>query len=346
MRGMKALRLYGVKDLRLEETERPLPREGEVVLKVAAAGICATDLKAYNYGSRTKIPVTLGHEVAGIVVQAGRGREELLNSRITVNPNIFCGKCVYCLQGEHVLCHKRYALGIDADGGFAEYMLIPAAAFDVGCAQIVPDSLSMEEAALVEPLSDCLRGQLKLGLKPGDKLAIIGAGPIGLMHLLLARALGVSKVIMLEKSDVRARVAERIGADHVILLNGADVVKEVQKLTEGEGADAVVVAVGVPDAQKDALKIVRPGGAVNYFAGLPAGVAGVEIDTNAIHYKQIRLLGTSMSTPMEFKMALDLVASGRVNLKPLISMELPLQDGIRGFIEAQKFENLRILLKP
>lgn len=343
---MKALRLYGVKDLRLEEMERPLPGLGEVVLRVAAAGICATDLKAYNYGSRTKIPVTLGHEVAGEVVEAGKGREELLNRRVTLNPNIFCGKCVYCLQGEHVLCRKRYALGIDRDGGFAEYMLIPAAAFDVGCVQVVPDSLSMEEAALVEPLSDCLRGQLKLGIKPGDTLAIIGAGPIGLMHLLLARALGVSKVIMCEKSSVRARFAERLGADHVILLDGADVEREVKSQTEGEGADAVVVAVGVPDAQKDALKIVRPGGAVNYFAGLPAGVTGVEMDTNAIHYKQIRVLGTSMSTPIEFKKALDLASSGRVNLKPLISMGLPLQDGVKGFSEAQKVENLRIMLRP
>lgn len=343
---MKALRLHGVKDLRLEEVERPSPRDGEIVLKVAAAGICATDLKAYNFGSRTKIPVTLGHEVAGVVVEAGKGREELLNRSVTLNPNIFCGRCVYCLRGEQVLCRRRYALGIDIDGGFAEYVLVPAAAFDVGCVQPVPDSLSMEEAALVEPLSDCLRGQLKLEIKPGDTLAIIGAGPIGIMHLLLARALGVSKVIMIEKSEVRARFAESLGADHVILLDSVDVVKEVQALTEGEGVDAVVVAVGAPDAQRDALKIVRPGGAVNYFAGLPAGVTGVEIDTNAIHYKQVRVLGTSMSTPSEFRRALDLVSSGLLNLKRLISMSLPLQDGVRAFSEAQKVENLRIMLKP
>ncbi len=344
---MRALRLYGVKDLRLEEVDRPVPREGEVVLKVSAAGICATDLKAYNYGSRTKVPVTLGHEVAGVVVDAGKGREELLNKRITLNPNIFCGSCTYCLRGEHVLCPKRYAIGIDVDGGFAEYMVIPAAAFSVGCVKEIPDWLSMDEAALVEPLSDCLRGQLKLGLSAGDSLAIFGAGPIGLMHLLLAKTLGLSKIIMCEKSEVRARFAERLGADHVILLSdGVDISKEVQRLTYGEGVDAVVVAVGVPDAQRDALRIVRPGGAVNYFAGLPAGVKGVEIDTNIIHYKQIRVLGTSMSTPIEFKKALDMVASGRIDLKPLISMRLPLIEGVNGFNEAQKLENLRIILNP
>lgn len=344
---MKALRLHGVRDIRLEELEKPVPREGEVVLKVVAAGICATDIKAYNYGSRTKIPLTLGHEVAGIVVDAGKGREDLLNKRVTLNPNIFCGSCIYCLRGEHVLCRKRYAIGIDVDGGFAEYMVIPSAAFSVGCVHAVPEWLSLEEAALVEPFSDCLRGQLKLGLGPGDSLVVFGTGPIGLMHLLLARSLGVSKIIVCEKSEVRAKFAERFGADHVILLNDVTaVVEEVQKLTDGEGADAVVVAVGVPDAQIEALRVVRPGGAVNYFAGLPVGFKGVEIDTNLIHYKQIKILGTSMSTPAEFKKALDMVASGRVDLKPLITIRLPLMDGVAGFTEAQRPDNLRVVLKP
>lgn len=344
---MKALRLYGVKNLRLEDVEKPTPRDGDVVLRVAAAGICATDIKAYNFGSRTRLPVTLGHEVAGEVVEAGKNREELVHKRLTLNPNIFCGRCQYCLQGEHVLCRKRYALGIDVDGGFAEYMLVPEAAFSVGNVYEVPSWLSMEEAALVEPLSDCLRGQLKLGIKAGDSIAIIGSGPIGLMHLLLAKSLGLSRVIVCEKSEVRIKFAEQLGADNVILLDGrVDFLAEIQKLTEGEGVDAVVVAVGVPEAQKDALKIVRPGGAVNYFAGLPAGIQSVEIDTNLIHYKQIRVLGTSMSTPLEFKRALDLVSSGRVNLKPLITKLVPLQEGLSGFSEAQKVENLRVMIKP
>lgn len=344
---MKALRLYGIKDLRLEEVERPIPREGEAVLRVSAAGICATDLKAYNYGSRTKVPVTLGHEIAGIIVDVGKGKEELINKRVTLNPNIFCGRCVYCLRGEHVLCPNRYAIGIDVDGGFAEYLVIPAEAFSVGCVQEIPEWMSMDEAALVEPLSDCLRGQLKLGLTPGDSLVIFGAGPIGLMHLLLGKATGLSKIIVCERSEVRAKIAEGLGADHVILLNnGIDVAREVRRLTNGEGADGVVVAVGAPEAQRDALYTVRPGGAVNYFAGLPTGVTGVEIDTNIIHYKQIRVLGTSMSTPIEFKKALDLVASGRIDLKKLISMRLPLTEGVKGFSEAQKPENLRIILNP
>jgi len=343
---MKALRLYGVKDLRLEDVEKPSPGEDEIVLKVMAAGICATDLKAYNYGSRTKIPLTLGHEISGYVVEAGKNRENMMNKRVTLNPNIFCGSCSYCLKGEHVLCRSRYALGIDVDGGFAEYMLVPSAAFRVGCVHEIPSWMSAEEASLVEPLSDCLRGQLKLGLSPGDTLAIIGSGPIGLMHLLLAKAIGINKVIVFEKLEIRARYAEKFGADHVILLDNVDIVKEVEMLTGGEGVDGVVVAVGVPDAQRDALKIVRPGGAVNYFAGLPAGIKGVEIDTNLIHYKQIRVLGTSMSTPIEFKRALDLVASGRVDLKPLISMKIPLHEGLKGIVEAQRPENLRIVLEP
>ncbi|MCS6784070.1 MAG: zinc-binding dehydrogenase [Candidatus Caldarchaeum sp.] len=343
---MKALRLHGVKNLLVEEVEFPQPGPDEVVLRVAAAGICATDLKAYNYGSRTKIPITLGHEIAGIVVEAGKNRRYLLDKRLTLNPNIFCGKCGYCLQGEQVLCRNRYALGIDVDGGFAEHVLVPAAAFDVGCVYEVPENLGLEEAALVEPLSDCLRGQLKLGVKPGDTIAIFGAGPIGAMHLLLAKAFGTGKTIVIEPNEIRATTAEKLGADHVLSTNVVDLEKEVQKITGGEGVDHVVVAVGVAEAQKNALKIVKPGGAVNYFAGLPAGAGGVEIDTNAIHYKQIRVLGTSMSTPSEFKKALDLVASRVVDLGPLITMTLPLENGVQGFAEAQNPRNLRVLLKP
>lgn len=343
---MKALRLHGVKQLVLEEAEKPVPGDGDVVLKIGAAGICATDLKAYNVGSRTKIPVTLGHEIAGTVVDAGKYRVHMLGKRITLNPNVFCGKCVYCLQGEHVLCRSRYALGIDVDGGFAEYMLVPSAAFDVGNVYEIPEELSMDEAALVEPLSDCLRGQLKLGVKPGDTVAIIGAGPIGIMHLFLAKAFGAGKIVMVERNETRAKIAEKLGADHVIYQSDADVQREIEKLTDGEGVDHVVVAVGVPDAQKTALKIVKPGGGVNFFAGLPAGISGVEIDTNIIHYKQIKVLGTSMSTPTEFKRALDLVANRVVDLKPLITLKLPLSDGVKGFAEAQSFSNLRVMLNP
>ncbi|MEM0261733.1 MAG: alcohol dehydrogenase catalytic domain-containing protein, partial [Nitrososphaerota archaeon] len=154
--------------MRLEDVPEPKLDESGAIVKVRATSICATDVKAYVTGARTKIPITLGHEFSGDVVEASEEFKNYIGRRVVVNPNIFCGRCEYCLSGEHVLCPNRYAIGIDVDGSFAEYVKIPAQAFHLGGVLEIPDHLSYEEASLIEPLAACFRGQLKLNIRPGD----------------------------------------------------------------------------------------------------------------------------------------------------------------------------------
>ncbi|MEM0223710.1 MAG: zinc-dependent dehydrogenase [Thermofilum sp.] len=343
---MLALRLHDKKDLRLESVDLPRLEGPGAILRVKAAGICATDVKAYITGARTKLPITLGHEFAGEIVEASDEYREYIGRRVVVNPNIFCGRCEYCLRGEHVLCPNRYTMGIDVDGSFAEYVMIPDRAFKVGGVCEIPSNLSYEEASLIEPLSACFRGQRKLGIGPGEVVAIIGAGPIGLMHLKLAKAFGAAKVIMSEIDDKRLEIAEKLGADYLINPAREDLEKRMHEITGGRGADVVIVAVSVGAAQRDALKIVARGGRVNFFAGLPAGKEEIPINTNIIHYKQITVLGTSMQTPFEFRRTLDLVSAGIVDLKPLITHVFGLNDGLEAFSTALRGEGLKIVIKP
>ncbi len=343
---MLALKLHGKENLKLEKVAEPSLEEPGALLKVKATSICATDIKAYTTGARTKIPIILGHEFSGEIIEASKEYKDFVGKRVVVNPNIFCGKCEYCLRGEHVLCPNRYAIGIDVDGSFAEYVKIPDQAFKVGCVYEIPETLSFEEASLIEPLSACFRGQRKLEIKAGDIVAIIGAGPIGMMHLKLAKAAGASKVIVSEIDERRCKIAEELGADHIINPAKEDVEKKILELTNGHGADAVIVAVGVAAAQKDALRMVAKGGRVNFFAGLPKGKEEVPLNTNLIHYKQIVVLGTSMQTPYEFKKTLDLVAAGVVDIKPIITHRFSLQNGLEAFNTALKAEGLKVVITP
>lgn len=343
---MLALRLYGKEDLRLEKTEEPCIGVDEAIMKVVATNICATDIKAYTTGARTKVPIILGHEFAGDIINASPNLKDYIGKRVVVDPDISDGNCEYCLRGDHALCPNLYTIGIHIDGSFAEYVRIPGQAFRVGCVQEIPENMSYEEASLVEPFASCFRGQRKLEIKPGDVVTIIGAGPIGLMHLKLARLFGVSKVIMSEISEQRIKMAEKMGADYVINPIEEDIEKKVMELTGQRGSDAVIVAVASPQAQKDALRIVRRGGRINFFAGLPAGKEIVEINTNIIHYKQITVLGTSMPDIHDFKKMLDILSSKIIDVRPLITHTFSLQDGITAVLMALRGEGLKIQLKP
>ncbi|MEM2889502.1 MAG: zinc-dependent dehydrogenase [Candidatus Bathyarchaeia archaeon] len=346
---MKAARLHDAKDLRVENVDKPTINPDEFLIRVKAATICATDIRIYTYGDpRVKYPRILGHEFAGDIAEVG-GRLEghlKVGMRVTVNPNMYCGRCRYCVAGRHELCESRYALGIDVDGAFAEYLKVPSEAFRTGGVCEVPTNISYEEAALVEPLSACLHGQEFAQTKAGDIVAIIGAGPIGLMHALISKALGASKVIVSEVDEDRLKEAANFGVDCLINPLKEDLPSRVKQITDGHGADVVIVAVGSPAAQQQALTIAAKGGRVNFFGGLPAGKDSVPLNTNLIHYREIFVLGTSSQSIYDFKKTLDLVSAGVLNVKRFITHRFPIDKTVEAFKIASSRVGLKVCINP
>lgn len=346
---MKAVRLHGAKDLRLENIEKPTVGPDEFLVRVKAATICATDVRIYTYGdTRIKLPRVLGHEFAGDVEKIGANLRNRLKvgMRVTANPNMYCGRCRYCIPGRHELCDSRYALGIDVDGAFAEYLRVPPEASKTGGVCEVPDSLSYEEATLVEPLSCCLHGIEACKINVGDSVAIVGDGPIALLHLKLAKLSGAGTIIVSGHHDNRLMIARELGADATINEKREDPIEGIRLLTDGYGADVVIVAVGSPVAQQQALSIAAKGGRINFFAGLPAGKEIVPLNANLIHYKELSILGTSSSTIHEFRRTLELVSSGVLDVKRFITHRFPLDKTLKAFETASSRGGLKVCVNP
>jgi len=346
---MKAVRLHGAKDLRLENIEKPTVGPNEFLVRVKAATVCATDIRMYTYGdSRVKLPRVLGHEFAGDVEKVGANLKNYLKvgMRVTANPNMYCGRCRYCIAGRHELCDSRYALGIDVDGALAEYLRVPPEAFKTGGVCEVPDNLSYEEAALVEPLSCCLHGQEFAQTRAGDIVTVIGAGSIGLMHVALSKAIGASKVIVSEIDDERLREAGDFGADCLINPSKEDLASKISEVTDGHGADVVIVAVGSPAAQQQALSIAAKGGRINFFGGIPAGREIVPLNTNLIHYREIFVFGTSSQSIYEFRKTLELVSAGVLDVKRFITHRFPLDEALKAFETASSRVGLKVCVNP
>jgi len=320
---MKAAMLYGVKDLRIGEVEVPKVGPGEVLVKVKAATTCGTDLKIFKRGyvSRViKLPTVFGHEWAGEVVEVGEGVTwPKVGMRIRAGNSAPCLKCKMCQKGDYNLCEDMMWLW----GAYAEYIKVPTRMILINT-QEIPDHLSYEEAALTEPLACVLNGIEKAEVSLGDTVVILGAGPIGLMHLLCAKSLGASKTIIVDLVDERLEFAEKLGADETVNAREKNVVEEVRRLTEGYGADVVIEAIGLPQTWEQALQLVRRGGTVLEFGGCPLDTE-IRISTELLHYDQIRIMGTFHATPLHFKKALNLIASGKINVKPLITRKMPLE---------------------
>jgi L-iditol 2-dehydrogenase len=348
MRRMKAARLHGKEDLRVENVRIPSVGGRELLLRVEAATICALDTRAYVHGDgRVKLPRILGHEFAGTVEKVGRELQTRYERglRVTVNPNMFCGRCEYCVRGRHELCKYRYAIGVDVDGAFAEYLKIPEEASRCGLIFPLPDTVSYEEGALVEPLSACLHGQLFAPIKLGDVVTVIGAGPIGIMHVMLAKALGASKVIACDLLDSRLTRAKEFGADFTVNSSKENLVDKVREYTDGHGSDLTIVAVSSPKAQQDSLTIAAEEGRVNFFGGLPAGKEVVPLNTNLIHYKEVRVFGTFAQSIEEYSQALRLITQRRFPLSKLVTHKYDLEEIDKAFKKALSGEGLKISVK-
>ena len=322
--------LYGVKDLRIEDVELPRLQAGEVLVKVKAATTCGTDLKIFQRGyveRVIKLPTIFGHEWAGDVVEVSKGLDwPTKGMRVRAGNSAPCLHCTMCQKGKYNLCENMIWLW----GAYAEYIRVPARTVLVNM-QEIPSDVAYEEAAITEPLACVLHGIEMAHVKLGDTVAIIGAGPIGLLHLLTARKMGVKKTILIDLVDERLNLAEKLGADETINGKTEDVVERVRQLTGGYGADVAIEAIGLPTTWEQALRVVSKGGTVLEFGGCPPGTE-IKVNAEMVHYGELAVLGAFHATPLHFRKALDMIASRTIDVRPLVTREMKL-DEIKGAFE-------------
>lgn len=347
---MLAVSLYGPGDLRVEERPTPHPGPGELTLRVRAAAICGTDLRAVRSGLAgvgPGSPRILGHELAGEVAEAGSGVVDYApGQRVAVAPNVGCGRCGACVRGLPQFCASLQAIGVQLDGGFAEYVRIPAGAVRQGNVIPLPDRLSFPQAAVVEPLACCYNTFEVLRPAPGEYVMIYGAGPVGLLHLLLARMVSPAAVILADPLPERRATALPFGADAILDPGRSDLAEAVAATTDGHGVDVTIVACPSPGAQAAALEHAALFGRVSFFGGLPSEGEQVRLNANAIHYKQLTVTGTTRSSTAHYLRALDLVAKGRLETAPLITHSFALRDALEAFAAAAAGRGLKALLEP
>ena len=346
---MNALVYRGPGELRVERREVPPVGPGDVLVRVEACGICGTDLRiaagthrAYA-GVACRVP---GHELVGTVAAVGEGADAREGDRVFVAPNIGCGRCRQCRDGRVNLCVRPQALGITRDGAFAEYVLVPADAVAQGNLLPAPADADAAELSLVEPLACVLRGQRSLDIGRDDVVLIVGAGPIGLMHLAVARVREPALIVVSETALERREQAAVRGADVVVDPRVDDLAALLAERTEdGRGADVVVTAAPAAEAQREAIELAAPGGRINLFGGLPRDASTVALDTNLIHYKELVVTGTTANTSADCRAALDLVLSGRIDTAALVSERYALEEAPAAFAAASSGRALKVVVE-
>ncbi|MGP8260957.1 MAG: alcohol dehydrogenase catalytic domain-containing protein [Acidobacteriaceae bacterium] len=322
---MLAAVLYGSEDLRMDRIPVPRIGAGELLLRVGAALTCGTDLKVYRRGYHAmmlKPPVVFGHELAGVVAAVGAGVTRFrVGDRVLPLNSAPCDACYFCKHGQQNLCQDL----LFNNGAYAQYMRIPARIVEKNTL-LVPDNIPLEHAALTEPLACVIRGLEESGVRAGDTMVVIGAGPIGLMFLHAATLSGVRAIAVVKREDQIA-AARILGASDVVQITaGLDTVAEVRKLTgDGRGADVVIEAVARPATWEQAVGMVRKGGVVNFFGGPPSGTI-VGLDTNRLHYGDITLKATFHLTPATARTAFELIASGQFNCAEFITRKAGLAE--------------------
>ena len=345
---MRAAVLYGPEDLRFEERPRPAPKENELLLEVRACAICGSDLRTYRFGARNiTAPVVIGHEVAGTIREAGGALSGWCEGdRVAVAPAIPCCECSYCRRGLPTMCDNLRSIGYEYDGGFADYMIVPWSAVRAGCVNRVPATLTFEEATLAEPLACALNGQELAGVGLDDTVAILGAGPLGLMHAELARLRGARKIILIDVRAHRLELARAFAADVLIDGGSEDVAARVLAESEGAGASVVIVAAPSAEAQQQALGLAAKHGRVSFFGGLPKSTPIASLNANLIHYRELFVMGAYGSAPRHNRLALDLLASGRIHMAGLVGLVVPLERLQDGFAAAAEGRVLKVVVKP
>ena len=345
---MKAAVLEALDKMVVKEAPMPQTDDNSVLVRVKACAVCGSDIRIYHHGnSRVKPHQIIGHEMAGEVVQAGKLVTKFKpGDSLAIGADVPCGECVFCEAGIGNNCQINYAMGYQFAGGFAEYVLLNRMVVNYGPVHRIPNHVSYDEAALAEPLG-CVLNALELSnIRLGDTVALIGAGPIGCMVIEVARKMGASKIIVVQRSRPRLEIARKFGADVYICSSEEDGIGRVLEETGGLGADVVITANPSPEAQIDAIKMAKNRARVNLFGGLPKNKSQVIIDTNTIHYKELFVHGAHGALPSHHQKAVDLIASGAINMKNYISHKFSLDDILEAFKIAEGHMGMRVIINP
>jgi L-iditol 2-dehydrogenase len=347
---MKVARFYAPGDVRIEDADEPVAGPGELKLRVRACSTCGTDVKIFRFGHHHIVPPrVLGHEIAGDVVQVGAGATGgwQVGDRVQVIAAIPCGQCADCLRGWQTICPNQVSMGYHYDGGFAEYMVVPANVLAVDGVHRIPDELDHVSASITEPLACVLNGQEIAGVGAGDTVVVVGAGPIGCLHVRLARARGARQVFLVELNAARlAMAAALVEPDAAICAGETDAVDEVRKLTDGRGADVVITAAASGQAQQDALGMAARRGRLSFFGGLPKDNPVIALDSNLVHYRELTIVGANGSSPDHNRRALDLIATGAVRVADLVTHRMPLTDVLAAIDTVAKGEAIKVTILP
>ena len=343
---MKALLLSEYSKLEVADLPRPAVAPGEVLVEVAACGICGSDVHGYDGSSGRRIPpLVMGHEAAGIVAEVGEGVTRFaIGDRVTFDSTVYCGACGYCLSGQINLCDNRQVVGVSTPdfrraGAFAEFVTVPE-----HIVYRLPGELSFAEAAMLEAVSVALHAVAVSNLKGGETALVIGAGMIGLLTLQAARAAGVARILVADIDATRLKLAQESGADATILASGSAMVEEVLRQTSGRGVDLVLEAVGRDETVSAAIDAVRKGGTVTLIGNITPQVT---LPLQKVVSRQIRLQGSCASSG-EYPQAIELVSNGKIKVTPLITAVAPLSDGARWFerLHSREPNLMKIVIDP
>jgi L-iditol 2-dehydrogenase len=352
---VKVARFYAPGDIRIEDAPEPNAGPNEVKIRVRNCSTCGTDVKIHKSGHQNiDPPRIMGHEIAGEVVEvgagpgsAGDGRPWAVGDRVQVIAAVPCGRCADCLRGWMTICPNQTSIGYQYEGGFAEYLIVPEQVLRVDGLNRIPDGVGFDEASVAEPFACAINAQELARVGPGDEVVVIGAGPIGCLHVRLARANGARRVFLVELNQQRLDMsAAVVGPDAAI--GGADVdpIEAVLELTEGRGVDVAITAAASGKAQEDALRMLARRGRLSFFGGLPKDRPTITLDSNLVHYRELTIVGANGSSPDHNRRALALIATGEVPVKDLITHRLPLDRVLDAIGIVSRGEGIKVTIEP
>ena len=333
---MKAVFMEGLNKLVLKEVPKPIVNDEEVLIKVDSCSICGSDVRILKTGNkRIKYPAVLGHEIAGTVAESKNNKFKV-GDKVCLAADLPCGHCEWCKKGLANDCIDSRAFGYEYQGGFAEFLKLDKRIVDFGPVVILPkNDISQDEFALSEPLACCINGLERCEMGKDKSILIFGAGPIGILFAKLARMMQASKIVMCDIDPDRVKMAKIDGVRNVL-------VSELNK----EKFDIVITACSSLKAQEQAFDYVRKRGIINLFSGLPENSEKLCINSNQIHYEEITVLGSHGSTPRHHKMAAEMIAKNKIDVKDLISKKFPLDKFSEAFDLAKSKDSLKIIINP